>query len=220
MSQAVRACAICDKRRPKRFCPGVTGDICTVCCGTEREVTVNCPLECPYLQEAHRRERLPEVDPRQFPNSDIVVDDAFLRRNEPLLLLLGASVLRGALSVPNIIDNDVREALEGLVRTYRTLQSGLVYESRPDNPLASRVYSGVQDTIADFRKHLAETGGNVRDTDMLGVFAFLQRLEIQHNNGRPKGRAFIHFLAHFFNPAAAPPGPPQPEEGGSLIQMP
>jgi hypothetical protein len=220
MSQAARACAICDKRRPKRYCPGVTGDICTVCCGTEREVTVNCPLECPYLQEAHRRERVPDIDPRQFPNADIVVDDAFLRRNEPLLLLLGAAVLRGALASDNIIDNDVKDALEALVRTYRTLQSGLVYESRPDNPLAARVYTGVQDTVADFRRHLAENAGSLRDTDILGVLAFLQRLEIQHNNGRPKGRAFMHFLSLFFNPSAPPGQSDQQEGGGSLIHMP
>ena len=41
-------------RRPKRFCPGVRGDICTICCGTEREITVDCPLDCVYLREAHQ----------------------------------------------------------------------------------------------------------------------------------------------------------------------
>ena len=218
MSVAVRACAICDKRRPKRYCPGVAGDICTVCCGTEREVSVNCPFECPYLQEARRRERLPDVDPRQFPNADIPVDDAFLTRNEPLLLLLGSAVLRGSLAASNIIDNDVREALDALVRTYRTLQSGLVYETRPENPLASRVYSAVQDTLEDFRRHLAENAGSLRDADVLGILAFLQRLEIQHNNGRLKGRAFIDFLRQFFSTPPDMAGEAEPR--GNLIEMP
>ena len=51
------ACAICETRRPRRFCPGVRGDICSICCGTEREVTVDCPLDCEYLQEARRHDK-------------------------------------------------------------------------------------------------------------------------------------------------------------------
>ena len=45
-------CRICDTRKPRRYCPGVTGDICSICCGNEREVTVDCPLDCPFLVEA------------------------------------------------------------------------------------------------------------------------------------------------------------------------
>ena len=56
-------CAICHTRRPRRYCPGVRGHICPVCCGTERENTVSCPLDCPYLREARVREkeRIPEA---------------------------------------------------------------------------------------------------------------------------------------------------------------
>ena len=56
-------CAICGVRKARRFCPGVRGNICTLCCGTEREVTVDCPLDCEYLQEAHRQ----DVDTRSSP---------------------------------------------------------------------------------------------------------------------------------------------------------
>ena len=51
------ACALCETRRPRRFCPGVRGDICTLCCGSEREVSVACPLDCEYLREAHKHEK-------------------------------------------------------------------------------------------------------------------------------------------------------------------
>ena len=43
------ACPICQKRKAKRFCPGKDESICPVCCGTEREVTIDCPGDCPYL---------------------------------------------------------------------------------------------------------------------------------------------------------------------------
>ena len=199
-------CPICNTRRPRRYCPGIGADICPICCGTEREVSVNCPLECPYLREARSREKLPDVDPRTFPNADIRVDEEFLRRNESLLILLASAVAKSALE-ESAFDSDVREALGGLVRTGRTLQSGLIYESRPDNLVAARVQAAVQDHLAKVRAELAEHGENIPDAPVLGVFAFLQRLEIQHNNGRPKGRAFIDFLRQFFpaNPPAAEP---------------
>ncbi|MBC7925725.1 MAG: hypothetical protein H7039_08715 [Bryobacteraceae bacterium] len=199
-----RLCAICGKRKPKRFCPGVHGDICPLCCGTEREVTVHCPLDCVYLQESRKHEVPPQVDARDVPNVDIKVDEAFLHRNEPLLILLASAMARAAL-IPGsgIVDSDVKAALDSLIRTWRTLQSGLVYDARPDNPIAGRLYTAVRESIEEIRRKLSEHGQTLRDSDILGVVVFLQRLELQHNNGRLKSRAFIDFLRAFF-PAAKP----------------
>jgi hypothetical protein len=139
-----RPCVICNTRRPRRYCPGVAGDICPVCCGTERENTVSCPLDCQYLREARAREKDPYVDPDQFPYKEINVDESFLRRNEPLLIFLASGLATTALETDNAIDNDIREALASLVRTYVTLQSGIVYEARPDNPIAGRIKAGLR----------------------------------------------------------------------------
>src|SRR5215813_5720042 len=104
------ACKICETRPPRRFCPAVEDQICSLCCGREREMTFNCPLECEYLQEARKHERPAPVNPDQFPNQDIRVTDKFLRENEALLLQLGRSVMTAALDTPGAVDNDVREA--------------------------------------------------------------------------------------------------------------
>jgi hypothetical protein len=206
-------------RRPKRYCPGVSGDICAICCGTEREVTVNCPLECPYLEESRKHEPQPVVNPRDFPNNDIRVDEDFLRRNEALLILISSALGRAAVETRGVIDNDVKQALDGLVRTYRTKESGLVYDARPDNPLAARLYTAVQERLAEIEGRLKEHGQSMRDADVLGIFAFLQRMEIQQNNLKPKGRAFIHFLKGFL-PAMTGgegEGPTAPAGGGLII---
>jgi hypothetical protein len=161
------------------------------------------------------------VNPRDFPNIDIRVDEGFLRRNEALLILISSALARAATETRGVIDNDVKDALEGLVRTYRTLESGLVYEARPDNPLAARVFSSVRERLAEIAAKLEEHGESMRDADVLGIFAFLQRMEIQHNNGKPKGRAFIHFLSGFL-PAVAGDGAAGPVDtsGGGLIITP
>ncbi len=209
------ACAICETRRPRRFCPGVGGDICSICCGVEREVTVTCPFDCEYLRDARRHEKPPELDVSQVPNQDIRVTEEFLASNENLLLFLGRTVASAALNTPGAVDFDVREALESLIRTHRTLQSGVYYESVPANPLAASIYSAVQRAAAEFREQERQRLGisKTRDADVLGLLVFLQRLEFDRNNGRRRGRSFIDFVNSFYpEPSVAESG-----ESSSLI---
>ncbi len=197
-------CKICETRRPRRFCPGVGGDICTICCGSEREITVDCPLDCEYLQEAHTHERIQPANPDEFPHKDIRITDQFLRENELPLTYIARALLESSLRT-SAVDFDVRDALDALVRTYRTLQSGLYYDSRPSNPVAAAIYTDMQTRVEGFRKeeqqHLGMT--KTRDVVFLGIFAFLQRLELDRNNGRKRGRAFVDFLRGHFPPIEA-----------------
>lgn len=208
-------CKICNTRKPRRYCPGVGGDICSICCGNEREVTVNCPLDCTYLVEARLHEKLPPVNREEVPNQDVHVTEEFLREHEPLLIFLGAKLLEASLETAGVVDKDVREALDSLIRTYRTLQSGLYYESRPDNLVAAAVQQKVQEAIQELRKELSEKSApGVRDAEILGVLVFLQRIGIAQANGRIKGRSFIDYMRASFpqKQASAAPAP-------SLIQV-
>ncbi len=125
-------CKICRKRRARRACPAVGGDICTICCGTEREVSLSCPLECEYLREAHQHEKPLPIAPEQFSYPDAKVSEEFLLEHEELLLFVVYSLLKAAVQT-GAIDADVMSALEALVQTQRTLESGLVYETRSEN---------------------------------------------------------------------------------------
>ena len=55
-------CVICQKRREKRFCPAIHDRICPQCCGEQREVTLVCPTDCVYLQQAREHEKPRSVD--------------------------------------------------------------------------------------------------------------------------------------------------------------
>ena len=208
------ACRICQTRKPRRYCPGVGGDICSMCCGAEREVTVHCPLDCQYLIEARLHEKLVDINPEEIPNRDVPVTEEFLREHEPLLIFLGSKILEAALT-HRAVDADVRETLDALIRTYRTLQSGLYYETKPANPIAAAIQESVQEGVAKLRKELTEKSATpIRDAEILGTLIFLQRLGISRNNGRPFGRVFIDYLrAHF------PHEPRQSTETSSLIQV-
>ena len=192
-------CKICETRKPRRFCPGINGEICSICCGNEREVTISCPFDCPYLKEARQHDKLPPMDAAQIPNQDVRISEEFLRDHEPLLVYLGANLLEASLKAAGAVDSDVLEALESLIRTYRTLESGLYYESRPDNLIAAAIHQSMQEAVQRLRKEIAERGETaVRDAEILGILAFLQRVGLGHNNGRPRGRAFLDYLRGYF----------------------
>jgi len=199
------SCAICHIRKPRRYCPGVRGDICTLCCGQEREVTVDCPLDCPFLQEAHKHERIALLDPDSLPNQDIRVTEDRLAEHEDLLLAASKSLLEAAFDTPGAADSDVRAALDALIRTQRTLQSGVYYESRPDTPLANRIFSGAQAGLEEFRRQEREVVGmsRTRESDVLLVLVFLQRLALDRNNGRPRCRGFLDSLRSLLSDAGS-----------------
>lgn len=197
-------CKICSKRRAKRACPGVAGDICAVCCGTERENTVDCPQSCEHLHEARRHEQPDAIDTENVPNKDIRLTEDFVRDNEHVVMWLSLALAQ-AIEKERAVDFDAREALEALIRTYRTRESGLIYETRPQNPYAASIQEGLRQSIQELEKRVAEERGmhTLRDSELLGALVFLQRLELQHNNGRRRGRAFFDFLRSYF-PAPAP----------------
>lgn len=186
-------CQICTKRRARRHCPGVNGEICAVCCGTERENTIDCPLHCPYLIEARRHEQPAPLD--ELPNKDIRVSEEFLREHEPVLLWLSMALAQ-SMEKQRAVDSDALEALEAIIKTYRTRESGLIYESRPQNPYAASIQEALQESVEELRKRLSQETGmhSLRDSEILGILVFLQRLGLQHNNGRRRSRAFFGFL--------------------------
>jgi hypothetical protein len=191
----------------------VNGEICSICCGTEREQSVDCPLECTYLRDAHEHERPPELDPASIPNQDIEVTEEFLRRNEIIMALIAMALFEGGMKQPGATDWDMRDALDALVRTYRTAQSGLVYETVPDNKFAAGISAAVLDRLADLVKRETEARGasSLRDSDVMGVLVFIQRLEMSRNNGRKRSRAFLDFLRGFYMPAQAESDEDSPE---------
>jgi len=208
-------CRLCETRKPRRFCPGTNAEICSICCGDKREVTVDCPLDCPHLAEARHHEKLADINPEEIPNRDIPVTEQFLREHEPLLIFLGAKILEAATATAGAVDSDVREALDSLIRTHRTLQSGLYYETKPANLVAAAIHEKIQSSVEGLRKELAEKGAPaLRDAEILGTLVFLQRLALAHNNGRSRGRAYVSYLfAHF------PHQPKSASESPALIQV-
>jgi hypothetical protein len=196
-------CKICQKRRARRYCPAVQGDICPLCCGTHREIAFTCPLECEFLQEAHRHEK--PAPPAELAYPEVAVSEEFLASQEELFMVCAHALVEGALRVSGAIDTDLMSALDALIQTHRTLDSGLLYETRAENALAASIQRSVADALDDYQKLRTERDPltPVRNNEVLGVLVFLHRLGGQNRNGRPRGRMYLDLLRHAVPPARA-----------------
>ena len=217
------SCAICEKRKEKRFCPAVHGRICPQCCGEQREVTLDCPGDCVYLQQAREHETSRPLDALDqaalFPQVEI--GDQFLYEHEHLIVGLSFALAKSARADRSIADTDLIAALTSLARTHETLvNSGLHYEVPMASMSQQAIAAEVQTMLKEYReaeqKHLGFT--RLRDSDVLRALVFLLRMGHARTSGRPKSRAFVDFVfSQFPENASAIAAPNDP---GSRIIVP
>jgi hypothetical protein len=212
------SCSICEKRPPKRFCPAKGEKICAVCCGREREISIDCPADCPHLIAAHRYEaehRKP-VSAEEFPYRDVEVSVEFVYERWPVITGLAATILGFQLQNRDLNDVAATAAIAALAETYRTLGTGIYYERPPEAPLARALCGQLGQFLQEFRKAEAERTGfsALKDSDIFHLLVFLLRLAKQETNGRPRSRAFLDFLRQRF------PLPAQATKEASRIIVP
>ena len=143
-------CAICEERKEKRFCPAVHGKICPQCCGEQRERTLDCPSDCPYLLQARQQARSTRERQNEGPGerdrealfpveSPIEIAEQFLYEREELILGLSFALAKSArasrslgdrsLADRSLTDRDLIAAFSSLAKSYQTLvNSSLIYE--------------------------------------------------------------------------------------------
>jgi hypothetical protein len=194
----VATCTICDTRKGKRYCTARGEDICTQCCATEREVTINCPYSCPYLRESRLHDRRP-LDEAGMPHRDVKIDNDFLKKSEMVLMLMAAFFNRALQPVPNAADHDAREALEALVASIREGKDVV-----PEGEIAAGIVARFREKLGEFIKELQERdAGPFADRVLLGVLVFMARVAYGYDNGKPHSRAYVHYLRSTFPEGAA-----------------
>jgi hypothetical protein len=216
------SCAICEVRKEKRFCPAVHGRICPQCCGEQREVTLDCPSDCPYLRQAREHERprsSDQVDPAGL-FLQIEVSDQYMYEKEHLLMGLTYALAKAARADSSLHDQDLIAALSVLTKSYeRLVNSGLHYEQPLTSDSQRRAAAEIETMVKEYREAEQKHTGysSLRDSDVLKALVFLVRLANGRTSGRPKSRAFVEFLfAQFPEKEAAVVAP----AAGSRIILP
>ena len=191
-------CPICNKRRAERYCPAKGEKICAIDCGTEREVSIDCPGDCSYLAAAHRWE---QDHPKPLAESEVPFPDVsfpsdLIHTRQNVLSGLGYTVVNYAADQRSLNDSDVFAALQALAETRRTLLSGIYYEKPPAIPVAAGLYAALAKFIEDEKKHAAEHPEfpALKDMEVFHLLVFFLRFGRMRSNGRPRTRAFLEFL--------------------------
>lgn len=201
-----KICPICNKRRAERYCPAKDEQICAVDCGTEREVTIDCPSDCAHLIAAHRWEQShpKPLAESEVPFPDVSFSSDIVRTRENILSELGYTVAIYAREQRSLNDSDVFAAVKALAETRRTLVSGIYYEKLPEIPVAAGLYAALAKYIEEEKKREAEHPEfpALKDTEIFHLLVFFVRFARLRSNGRPRTRAFLNFLRSQF-PAEA-----------------
>ena len=189
-------CPICNKRKPGRFCPAKAEKICPVCCGTEREVTIDCPSHCGYLLSAHRYENEhPRSLPPDTPLLDVRITSDVVHAHGRFLSAVAFTIAKFAANQPLTTDPDVLAALQALAETYKTLSSGIVYENPPASLVQRELYDSLTTFINEAKANPSpESFGPVKDSEVFHLLVFLYRMGLLRTNGRPRSRRFLEFL--------------------------
>jgi hypothetical protein len=199
-------CPICNKRRAERYCPAKDEKICAVDCGTEREVTIDCPSDCAHLIAAHRWEQShpKPLAESEVPFPDVSFSSDIVRARENVLSELGYTVAIYAKGQRSLTDSDAFAAIKALAETRRTLISGIYYEKLPEIPVAAGLYAALAKYLDDEKTREAEHPEfpALKDTEIFYLLVFFVRFARLRSNGRPRTRAFLDFLRSQF-PAEA-----------------
>jgi hypothetical protein len=195
------SCPICEKRKGARFCPAKGETICAVCCGTGREVTIDCTPDCPHLIAAHRYEdEHPRSLPPDAPLLDVALPRDVMHMHQQLMAALAFTIAKFCAAQPAATDADVLAGTKALAETYKTLRSGIYYEKLPNALLPHELYATLTDFIAEVRREQAEhaNAASLKDADIFYLLVFLYRMGLLRTNGRPRSRRFIEFLRSQF----------------------
>ncbi len=191
------SCPICEKRKAARFCPAKGEKICAICCGTEREVSIDCPSDCTYLLAAHRYEDGHQRSlPPDTPLLDEKIPQDIVYTHQQLMAALAFSIAKFCADQPAAVDADVLAAIQSLAQTYKTLSSGIIYEKPPEAPLPRELYAALIAFISEVKKQQAERASTaaLKDMELFYLWVFLYRMGLLRTNGRPRSRRFIEFL--------------------------
>src|SRR5437870_4362897 len=199
--ETILSCPICEKRKAKRFCPARAESICSQCCGTEREVTIDCPSDCPHLVASRQYDlERKDIDWSKAPFAQTKFRRSVVAELGGLIDALARSICQCANEHRPLTDLDAQAAIESLTETHRTLSSGLYYERPPDYTYQRELYLKLKEGIEEYKKAVSQRLGvaNVRPSDIRDALIFLAQLCFARSNGRPKGRAFLDLLRSNF----------------------
>lgn len=214
---ATVVCPLCHQRKARRACPALGRQICAVCCGTKRQVEIDCPADCTYLASAREHPPAVAIRRRQDDVSTMVrmTQDLNERQSHLCFFLLAFLARYEPPDLHPLADEDIAEAAAALAATSETASRGVIYEHRPAAAAAARLAAGLTAVLKDARG----AGGTPFERDAAVVLRRLEDAARETIRVSPGGRVFVDLIGRVIRstPDDGGQAAAAPEEGPRLI---
>ena len=188
-------CRLCESRKAKRFCPAKAAQICPVCCGTKREVEIDCPSDCVYLHAGREYESSKLARTTLPPQrTERLWEPSFLRANYPLMIGLSQVISVVRRSSPELADHDVQATFDSLLQTFNTLDKGIYYDFAPESSIQRDLYLALKQFLERPAESRLVSESRPTTSQILEVLQFMKELSVGITLPRPKSRAFLDHL--------------------------
>ncbi len=208
-------CPLCQKRPAKRACPAKRQNICPVCCGTKRQVEIDCPADCVHLGSAQKH---PAAIVKRQLERDIATLMSTLgplsEQQVQVFFLLQTTVLRYRPDgLAHVVDADLALAAGALAASLETASRGLIYEEST----ASIVAEGLRRTLKPVVDELTKRGGSRAERDLAAVLRGIER-GARHDLGEAGSgeKSYLDLVARVVQDRS----PATPSPAGPLIIAP
>ena len=189
-------CPLCSERAGKRYCPAKDTQICAVCCGTKREVEIDCPSSCPYLKASRSYEAEKRIPDPELAAKANRYDDNFISKYNPILDAITLSVAQERGGSPWLVDNDVIEVYKALTATMKTLSSGIYYETQPEGSLRLSLFRRLKGLLDEMMQpDPAAVGKVLKVSEAIDVLEFLTLAAQVNSSIRPKSRRYLDWAS-------------------------
>ena len=197
-------CPLCGKRRAKRSCPAGDSLICAQCCGEKRVLEIDCPESCKFLKAGREREaedyrkHLQKMDPMSQEKHRKVLFD-----HQSVIAHLEYAISRQRILARDLCDRDVVQAVNSLLETYRTEDTGLIYERTEDNLRIESLRRELREIIESYRNPEGEEGEGIVNPSntrlqlgaAISCLEFIRSLASSYLKDRDSGSGYVDFLA-------------------------
>ena len=198
-------CPLCSERSAKRFCPAKSVAICATCCGTKREVEIDCPSSCAYLK-AGRDFAGNKPQDHELAAKAREFDARFVQQFGPIIDVLSRGVAQERLAAPWLVDNDAIEVLKSLQKTLKTLDSGIYYESLPEGAGQGSMFRSLKGVVdAMMSPPQDQPYRPLKLSEALRILDFMLLTAATASNGRPKCRQYLDWLSEATQTTMPPP---------------
>jgi hypothetical protein len=185
--------------------------ICPQCCGEKRVLEIDCPESCEYLKIGRTREANQE-SARYFRARDPIEHQQrarILENFEPVIVDLQTLIAVERQSSRDLTDADVAEALDCLLKTLRTEDRGVIYETTSDNLRAEGLRRQFSGLIESYRYPKDGDRQRIHLKDAVDCLEMMRGVVASHLEAGPSSLSFVDFLARCL-PRSARVGPSQP----------